>query len=189
MILVIDNYDSFTYNLVQYLAVLGEVAVARNDGISSGEIAAMAPSHMVISPGPGTPDRAGVSEAAIRAFAGEIPILGVCLGHQAIGEVFGGRVVRGEAPCHGKVSAITHGGSRLFAGMPPSFRATRYHSLVLDPGSFPAELAVTARTGDGTIMALEHPVLPLFGVQFHPESILTEGGMALLQNFYGQSVA
>jgi anthranilate synthase/aminodeoxychorismate synthase-like glutamine amidotransferase len=184
LLLAIDNYDSFTYNLVQYFAELGaEVKVAHNDAISVEEIERLRPSHLVISPGPCTPDQAGVSIAAIIALAGKQPILGVCLGHQAIGQAFGGRVVRGPRIMHGKTSPILHEARGLFAGLPTPFVATRYHSLVLEPETFPAVLRATARTEEGEIMALEHRALPIWGVQFHPESILTTHGKALLRNF------
>jgi glutamine amidotransferase of anthranilate synthase or aminodeoxychorismate synthase len=185
MILMIDNYDSFTWNLVQCLSELDEVGTFRNDRVTLEEIAAMNPSHIVISPGPGNPEESGISRDVIRAFSGRIPILGVCLGHQALGQVFGGRVVRAEEPCHGKVSAIRHKGEGILMGLPDPFMATRYHSLVVEETSLPEELKVTARTDDGTVMAMEHRDFPLFGVQFHPESILTEAGMSLLRNFHG----
>lgn len=188
MILVIDNYDSFTWNLVQYLSELDEVRTVRNDRVTLEEIGEMAPSHIVISPGPGTPDDSGISKDVIRVFHGRIPILGVCLGHQALGAVFGGRVVRADKPCHGKVSLIHHEGDGILEGMPAPFRATRYHSLVVEESSLPEDLKVTARTGDGTVMAMEHRDHPLFGVQFHPESILTESGMNLLRNFHRTAV-
>lgn len=188
MILMIDNYDSFTWNLVQYLSELDEVRTVRNDRVTLEEIGDMAPSHIVISPGPGTPDDSGISKDVIRAFQGRVPVLGVCLGHQALGAVFGGRVVRAGEPCHGKVSLIHHGGEGILEGMPAPFRATRYHSLVVEESSLPGELKVTARTEDGTVMAMEHRDHPLFGVQFHPESILTESGMNLLRNFHRTTV-
>jgi len=183
MLLLIDNYDSFTYNLVQYLSELDDVKVRRNDGVSVRDIAKMRPRGIVISPGPGTPRDAGVTMEVIGSFAGKIPILGVCLGHQAIAEVFGGRVVRGKVPFHGKVSVIHHDGSGIFEGLENPLSATRYHSLTVDPGSVPLKLAVTAWTADGTIMGLSHREKPLYGVQFHPESILTERGMDILRNF------
>ena len=188
MILMIDNYDSFTWNLVQYLSELDEVRTVRNDRVTLEEIGDMAPSHIVISPGPGTPDDSGISKDVIRAFQGRVPVLGVCLGHQALGAVFGGRVVRAGEPCHGKVSLIHHGGEGILEGMPAPFRATRYHSLVVEESSLPEDLKVTARTDDGTVMAMEHRDHPLFGVQFHPESILTESGMNLLRNFHRTTV-
>jgi len=187
MIRVIDNYDSFTWNLVQYLSELDEVVTARNDRITLQEIEVMAPSHIVISPGPGAPSESGISKDVIRAFKGYIPILGVCLGHQAIGEVFGAEVVRASKPFHGKVSTIRHGGRGLMCGLPDPFRGTRYHSLVVKQ-PLPEELEMTAHTEDGTVMAMEHRKYPLFGVQFHPESILTESGMDLLKNFHRQRV-
>lgn len=183
MILIIDNYDSFVYNLAQYLGELGaEVEVARNDALDLEAMERKAPSHLVISPGPGRPEEAGVSMAAIRHFASRIPILGVCLGHQAIGAAFGGAVVR-YRPIHGKTSLITHDGEGLFAGLPNPLRATRYHSLVVDGGSLPADLRVTATTEPGLVMGLAHRRWPIFGVQFHPESILTEAGHEMLRNF------
>ena len=188
MILMIDNYDSFTWNLVQYLSELDEVRTVRNDRVTLEEIGDMAPSHIVISPGPGTPDDSGISKDVIRAFQGRVPVLGVCLGHQALGAVFGGRVVRAGEPCHGKVSLIHHEGEGILEGRPAPFRATRYHSLVVEESSLPEELKVTARTEDGTVMAMEHRDHPLFGVQFHPESILTESGMNLLRNFHRTTV-
>ncbi|MCX7828557.1 MAG: aminodeoxychorismate/anthranilate synthase component II [Thermanaerothrix sp.] len=184
MILMIDNYDSFTWNLVQYLSELDEVRTVRNDRITPSKIKAMNPSHIVISPGPGIPEDAGVSMEVIRTFMERIPILGVCLGHQAIGCAMGGRLVRSAKPCHGKTSSIHHSGEGIFSGLPTPFKATRYHSLVLEESSLPEELKVTARTDDGTIMALQHLSLPLFGVQFHPESVLTQGGMRIIRNFY-----
>lgn len=185
MILVIDNYDSFTYNLVQLLAGLGaEVRVERNDEVSAGQVLAMAPRGVVVSPGPGEPADAGASEDVIRAAAGAgIPVLGVCLGHQAIAEAFGGRVIRAPRPVHGKTAQVHHDGTGLFAGMPEPFIATRYHSLVVDPASLPPELEVIATTDDGMVMALRHRTLPIFGVQFHPESILTPEGSRLVEGF------
>lgn len=183
MILLIDNYDSFVYNLAQYLGELGaEVEVHRNDALSVEDIERMAPSHLVVSPGPGCPKDAGVSVAAIRRFAGRIPILGVCLGHQSIGEAFGGRVLRYQ-PVHGKTALVSHCGRGIFAGLPNPLRATRYHSLVVEAASCPAELEITATTEPGLVMGLAHRAWPIFGVQFHPESILTEGGHRLLGNF------
>ncbi|EHM09509.1 glutamine amidotransferase of anthranilate synthase or aminodeoxychorismate synthase [Thermanaerovibrio velox DSM 12556] len=184
MILMIDNYDSFTWNLVQYLSELDDVRTFRNDRITLSKIKAMNPSHIVISPGPGTPEEAGVSMEVIRVFMGRIPIMGVCLGHQAIGCAMGGRLVRAAKPCHGKTSSIYHNRKGIFYGLPTPFKATRYHSLVLEENSLPKELTVTARADDGTVMGLQHLSLPLFGVQFHPESILTEGGMRIIRNFY-----
>jgi anthranilate synthase component 2 len=184
MLLMIDNYDSFTYNLVQYFAELGEtVEVHRNDRISVAEIAARHPDRLVISPGPCSPDQAGISVAAIRELAGQLPILGVCLGHQAIGQAFGGRIVRAERLMHGKTSPIFHDGRELFHGLANPFDATRYHSLLIERASLPAALEITAWTADGEIMGVRHRELPLWGVQFHPESILTVEGKQLLANF------
>ncbi len=183
MIAVIDNYDSFTYNLVQYLGELGcEVQVFRNDAITVEELAALQPSHIVISPGPGDPGDAGVSKDVIRELGPRIPTLGVCLGHQCIGEAFGGQVVRAPRLMHGKTSPIYHYGENLFAGIPNHFAATRYHSLIVaEP--LPDALQTTAFTSEGEVMGLRHKQHPIFGVQFHPESILTEHGKKLLQNF------
>jgi anthranilate synthase component II len=187
MLLMIDNYDSFTYNLVQYLGELGEeVRVARNDEITLEAIEALAPARIVISPGPCTPNEAGVSLPLIKRFAGRIPILGVCLGHQAIGQAFGGRVVHAKTLMHGKVSRIHHLGKGVFRGLPSPFSATRYHSLAIERDSCPAELEITAWTDDGEIMGVRHRSLTVEGVQFHPESILTEHGHALLRNFVTQ---
>jgi anthranilate synthase/aminodeoxychorismate synthase-like glutamine amidotransferase len=184
MILVIDNYDSFTWNLVQYLEELGEkVEVSRNDAIDGDGIEARRPRALVLSPGPKTPDDAGVTLEAVRRFSGRLPILGVCLGHQAIGQAFGGRVVRAPTLMHGKTSPIEHDGRTLFRDLPSPFDATRYHSLVVDPASIPPELEVSARTADGVVMGLRHRTHPTEGVQFHPESILTGHGKALLANF------
>ena len=184
MILVIDNYDSFTYNLVQYLGELGqEIAVRRNDRISVAGIEALAPDHLVLSPGPCTPDEAGVSVEAVRHFSGRLPVLGVCLGHQSIAQAFGGRIVRAPEPVHGKTSAITHDGETIYERLPNPFTATRYHSLTVEKETLPGCLVVTAHSGDGLIMGLRHVSLPVFGVQFHPESILTEVGKRLLGNF------
>lgn len=184
MLLMIDNYDSFTFNIVQYLAQLGEeVKVVRNDEISVVDIAALRPDRIVVSPGPCSPEEAGISVAAIREYAGRIPLLGVCLGHQSIGAAFGGRVVRSVSLMHGKTSPIHHDGRELFEGLPNPFSATRYHSLVVERSSLPDCLEVTAWVDNGEIMGLRHRQLPVWGVQFHPESILTEGGMELLQNF------
>lgn len=184
MLLMIDNYDSFTYNIVQYFGELGEeVRVARNDQISIPEIEAMAPDRICISPGPCAPAQAGISVEAIRHFAGRLPLLGVCLGHQAIGEAFGGRVVRARTLMHGKVSPITHANTDVFAGLPSPYTVTRYHSLAVERDSLPDCLQVTAETADGEIMGLRHKALPVYGVQFHPESILSEHGHALLKNF------
>mgnify|MGYP005809463497 CR=1 FL=1 len=184
MLLVIDNYDSFTYNLVQYFGELEEeVRVFRNDAITVQDIEALAPTHIVISPGPGDPDDAGISLAVIRAFAGKIPILGVCLGHQAIGQAFGGRIAHAKRIMHGKVSRIFHEGQGVFSGLPSPFTATRYHSLVIDPESIPACLEVSATSEEGEIMGIRHKSLLVEGVQFHPESILTEHGHDLLRSF------
>jgi para-aminobenzoate synthetase component II len=183
-ILVVDNYDSFTYNLVQYLAEISaaEVRVFRNDQISVDGIREEAPTHIVVSPGPCTPHEAGISVETIRALGGEYPILGVCLGHQSIGEVYGGEVVRGEAPVHGKTSLIWHDGRTVFAGLPDPFVATRYHSLIVKP-ELPAALERSAWTEDGVVMALRHREFVVEGVQFHPESLLTGVGKELLKNF------
>ncbi|MBP7056466.1 MAG: aminodeoxychorismate/anthranilate synthase component II [Candidatus Omnitrophica bacterium] len=184
MILVIDNYDSFTYNLVQYLGELGaDLEVYRNDKITIEKILKVKPSKILISPGPGEPKNAGVSEDVIRKFGGTIPILGVCLGHQAIGEVFGGRIVQARSIMHGKISSIYHDASGIFKGIPNPFEATRYHSLVVERKSFPKTLRITAHTKDGEIMGLEHRNHKIYGVQFNPESILTLEGKRLLKNF------
>ena len=184
MLLMIDNYDSFTYNLVQYFGELGaDVHVHRNDAITLEQIAAWQPERIVISPGPCTPDQAGISVALIERFAGNIPILGVCLGHQAIGQAFGGRIVRAQRVMHGKVSTISHHGGGVFAGLANPLTATRYHSLVIERASMPACLEVTATSEDGEIMGVRHRELAVEGVQFHPEAILTEHGHALLANF------
>jgi anthranilate synthase component 2 len=185
MVLVLDNYDSFTYNLVQYLGELGaEMRVIRNDEATPEQIAALAPAHIVISPGPGRPEDAGVTMDVIRMLGGRTPILGVCLGHQAIGAVFGGSVVRAPAPMHGKTSTIEHEGRGLFAGIEGPFVASRYHSLIVADEGLPEALVVTARTReDRTIMGLRHRTLPIVGVQFHPESILTGEGHRILRNF------
>ena len=184
MILVIDNYDSFTYNLVQLLGELGaEMAVCRNDRLTVDQVRAMAPERIIISPGPCTPNEAGISLSVIHELGPSTPILGVCLGHQAIGAVYGGAVVRAPYLMHGKVSRIHHNGEGLFAGLPSPFVATRYHSLIVRREDLPAELIVTAETEDGLIMGLQHRTYPVWGVQFHPESILTEGGKRLLANF------
>jgi anthranilate synthase/aminodeoxychorismate synthase-like glutamine amidotransferase len=184
MLLVIDNYDSFTYNLVQYLGEMGqEVRVVRNDEIPAAEIAALAPSHIVVSPGPCTPNEAGISLEVIKTYAGKIPILGVCLGHQAIGQAFGGKVVRAARVMHGKTSPISHDGQGLFTGLPNPFQATRYHSLLIERASVPDSLDVTAETAEKEIMAVRHKTLPIEGVQFHPESFLTTSGKDLLRNF------
>ena len=187
MLLMIDNYDSFTYNLVQYLGELGEdVRVVRNDEVSVDDIDRLAPARIVISPGPCTPNEAGVSLPAIARFAGRIPILGVCLGHQAIGQAFGGRVVHAKTLMHGKVSPIHHSGKGVFRGLPSPYNATRYHSLAIERESCPAVLELTAWTEDGEIMGVRHRTMAVEGVQFHPESILTEHGHALLRNFLTQ---
>jgi len=184
MILVIDNYDSFTFNLVQYLGEMGqELKVYRNDAITSDEIGSLAPDHIVISPGPGRPENSGIIIDVIKRFSGKVPILGVCLGHQAIGAAFGGEVVSAPTIMHGKTSDISHDGRTIFRGWPSPFRATRYHSLVVSPDSLPECLEVSARTEDGVIMGLRHRELIVEGVQFHPESILTDVGKKLLSNF------
>ncbi|MDR0481495.1 MAG: aminodeoxychorismate/anthranilate synthase component II [Gallionellaceae bacterium] len=184
MLLMIDNYDSFTYNLVQYFAELGaDVAVHRNDEITLEQVAAMQPQHIVVSPGPCTPDAAGVSVPLIKEFAGKTPILGVCLGHQSIGQAFGGRIVHAQQVMHGKTSPIHHHGNSVFTGLPNPFTATRYHSLVIERASLPDCLEITAWTDDGEIMGVRHKQFAVHGVQFHPESILTEHGHAMLKNF------
>jgi len=181
---MLDNYDSFTYNLVQYLSELGaEVTVARNDAVTPDAVLRESYDGIVISPGPGGPAEAGISEGLIRAAAGRVPVLGVCLGHQALGEVYGARVVRAERLMHGKTSPVSHRGGDLFQGIPSPFEATRYHSLILAPDSVASPLVVTAETEAGEIMAVRHAALPLYGVQFHPESILTPSGKTLLANF------
>ena len=183
-LLMIDNYDIFTYNLVQYFGELGaEVLVHRNDEISLAEIEALQPSHLVVSPGPCSPVEAGISVAAIQHFAGKLPILGVCLGHQSIGAAFGGRIIRAQQLMHGKTSVIHTLQQGVFAGLPKDYTVNRYHSLAIERSSCPADLEVTAWTGDGEIMGVRHRSLPIEGVQFHPESILTEHGHALLNNF------
>lgn len=184
MILVIDNYDSFTYNLVQYLGELGaKLKVCRNDKITVDEISRMAPDRVVISPGPKTPDEAGVCLEVIREFSGQMPILGVCLGHQAIGQAFGGRVIRAPQVMHGKTSEIAHDGKTVFDGLPNPFPATRYHSLIVERSSLPSCLEISATSADGLIMGLRHKEMKVEGVQFHPESILTGAGKQLLANF------
>lgn len=184
MLLMIDNYDSFTFNIVQYFEQLGEnVQVHRNDRITLDEIEALHPQRLVISPGPCSPEQAGISVLAIKHFAGKIPILGVCLGHQSIGYAFGGTVQRSVSLMHGKTSPIMHNGQELFAGLPNPFLATRYHSLIVDRPTLPDCLEITAWVENGEIMGLRHKTLPVWGVQFHPESILTEAGMDLLNNF------
>ncbi len=183
-LLLIDNYDSFTYNLVQACLVLGaEVLVYRNDAITLDAARALAPSHLCISPGPGTPSQAGISIAMIREFAGRIPVLGVCLGHQSITEAFGGKVIRAPRLMHGKTSMIEHDGKGVFAGVPNPCEIGRYHSLIAESASLPAELGVTARTAEGEIMGIRHASLMVEGVQFHPESVLTPDGPAMMKNF------
>jgi len=189
-VVVVDNYDSFVYNLVQYLGELGaDPLVHRHDEITVDEVVALEPDAVLISPGPGRPEDAGVSNALIERLAGTTPILGVCLGHQCIGAVFGGQVVRAGEVVHGKTSLIHHRGQGVLAGLPEPFEATRYHSLVVDPASLPADLEVTATTADGTIMALRHRRFAVEGVQFHPESILTTAGKQLMANFLAQTGA
>jgi anthranilate synthase/aminodeoxychorismate synthase-like glutamine amidotransferase len=184
MLLIIDNYDSFTFNLVQYLGELGaEVRVFRNDELEVEAVASLAPSHIVLSPGPCTPNEAGITLAVIERFAGRIPILGVCLGHQAIGQAFGGKVVRAKQVMHGKVSRIEHDGKGAFHSIPQGFTATRYHSLVVERQSLPDCLEVSAESEDGEIMGVRHRLQPVEGVQFHPEALLTEHGHKMLQNF------
>jgi anthranilate synthase component 2 len=184
VILLLDNYDSFTYNLAQYLGELGcQVEVHRNDRISVEQIAQRKPERIVISPGPCTPQEAGISVEMIQKLAGKIPILGVCLGHQAIGAAFGGKIIRAPKLFHGKTSQIRHDGGGVFRGLPNPFTATRYHSLIVERKSLPAELQVTAETDDDIIMGMQHRKYPLMGVQFHPESVLTESGKQLLKNF------
>jgi anthranilate synthase/aminodeoxychorismate synthase-like glutamine amidotransferase len=184
MILLIDNYDSFVYNLARYVGELGyERCVKRNDAISLDEIAMLNPSHIIISPGPCAPDQAGISMDVVKQFTGKIPILGVCLGHQVIGQVFGGIVTRAKRPMHGKASLIQHDEKNLFYHMPNPLRAARYHSLIVSDDDFPSDLYVTARCDAGEIMGLQHCEYPVFGVQFHPESVLTDDGHELLRNF------
>lgn len=184
MLVMIDNYDSFTYNLVQYFLELGtQVTVFRNDTVTIDELETMAPDHLVISPGPGRPEDAGISEAVIRHFSGKIPLLGVCLGHQAIARVYGGKVVHAPTLVHGKTSPMVHNGTGCFAGLPSPFNATRYHSLIVERHSLPDCLEITATTEDGLIMGLRHKDYAVEGIQFHPESILTEHGKPILQNF------
>ena len=190
MVFVLDNYDSFTYNLVQYLGELGaDVEVRRNDEVTVEEVAAMKPERILLSPGPCTPGEAGILVPLIRHMAGRVPIFGVCLGHQAIGEAFGGEVVRAEQLMHGKTSPVEHDGKGVFKGLPTPLTCTRYHSLIVAEESLPAELMVTARTaqsgGGSVIMGLRHRTLPIEGVQFHPESVLTEGGHQMIKNFLG----
>ena len=184
MLLMIDNYDSFTWNLVQYLGELGaDVHVHRNDAVTLDQVEAWQPAKIVVSPGPCTPNEAGISVPLIRQFAGRVPILGVCLGHQSIGQAFGGKIVRAQHVMHGKLSPIAHDGSGVFEGLPSPFMATRYHSLAIEPSSLPDELEVTARSDDGEIMGVRHRELAVEGVQFHPEALLTEHGHKMLQNF------
>lgn len=184
MLLIIDNYDSFTYNLVQYFQMLGQsVCVYAHDALTVADIAALQPKYIVISPGPGNPSQAGISLQTIDAFKGRIPILGVCLGHQCIGQYFGSKIVQAQHIMHGKTSAITHHGVRLFTGLEQPLRVTRYHSLVIDPLTLSNDLLIDAKTSEGEIMAVSHRTLPIYGVQFHPESILSEQGLALLKNF------
>jgi anthranilate synthase/aminodeoxychorismate synthase-like glutamine amidotransferase len=184
MIVVIDNYDSFTYNLVQYLGMLGaEMVVLRNDETSIPDIESLQPERIMISPGPCSPNEAGLSCEVIEHFSGQVPVFGVCLGHQCIAQVFGGKVVRAERLMHGKTSEMHHGESGVFAGLPNPFIATRYHSLIVDRGSLPDELEITAWTDEDEIMGLKHKELPVHGVQFHPESVLTQGGMQMMENF------
>ena len=185
MVFVLDNYDSFTYNLVQYIGELGgQVTVRRNDRVTLEEIAALAPTHIVISPGPGRPEHAGLTPDVVRHFGPRLPVLGVCLGHQAIGAVFGGRVVRAPAPMHGKTSIVEHDGKGVFAGLREPFVASRYHSLAVEEAGLPADLEITARAReDGVIMGLRHRTYPVHGVQFHPESVLTAEGRRILRNF------
>ena len=186
MLLVIDNYDSFTYNLVQYFGKLGvEQKVFRNNEITPEDALALNPDRVLLSPGPCSPNEAGVTLAIIKAFAGRKPIFGVCLGHQAIGQFFGGKVVRAGRLMHGKMSPIRHKDTDIFRGMPQPFQATRYHSLLVERSSFPKDLEITAETAEGEIMGLRHRTMPIWGVQFHPESIATESGMRMLENFLG----
>jgi anthranilate synthase/aminodeoxychorismate synthase-like glutamine amidotransferase len=185
-VVVVDNYDSFTYNLVQYLQTLGaSCTVYLNDRTSAREIAEESPNGVLISPGPGTPDDAGITLSVVRELAGRIPILGVCLGHQAIGQTYGGKVIRAPRLMHGKTSAIEHDGKSIFRGLPHPFEATRYHSLIVEDASLPECLEVSARTAEGEIMGLRHRSLAVEGVQFHPESVLTECGLPLLENWLG----
>jgi anthranilate synthase/aminodeoxychorismate synthase-like glutamine amidotransferase len=184
MLLVIDNFDSFTYNLVQYFGQLGvEQRVFRNNEITPEKALALKPDRVLLSPGPCTPREAGVTLDIIKAFAGRTPIFGVCLGHQAVGQYFGGKVVRADRLMHGKTSPINHKDSDVFHGLPQGFAATRYHSLLVDRSTFPKELEITAETAEGEVMGLRHRTLPIWGVQFHPESIATKGGMKILENF------
>ncbi|HEY6444863.1 MAG TPA: aminodeoxychorismate/anthranilate synthase component II [Acidobacteriaceae bacterium] len=184
MVFVLDNYDSFTFNLVQYMGELGaEIEVRRNDELSVDEVAALQPDRILLSPGPCTPHEAGISIELIRAMAGKVPILGVCLGHQAIGAAFGGNVVRAPKLMHGKTSQVDHDGKTIFAGIASPMTCTRYHSLIVEEKGLPANLEISARTADGTIMGLRHRRFPVEGVQFHPESVLTDDGKRLIQNF------
>ena len=184
MFILIDNYDSFTYNLVHYLGEEGaEVVVKRNDALSADDVLALQPQGIVLSPGPCDPERAGICLDLIAKAAGKVPIFGVCLGHQSIGQAFGGKVLRAPSPMHGKVSAISHHGTDIFTSLPSPFNATRYHSLIVERETLPACLEITAETGDGVIMGLQHKELPIHGVQFHPESIASENGHDLLRNF------
>jgi anthranilate synthase/aminodeoxychorismate synthase-like glutamine amidotransferase len=185
MVFVLDNYDSFTYNLVQFLGELGaSIVVRRNDQVTIEELEALAPTHIVISPGPGRPEDAGITPELIRQLGPRVPVLGVCLGHQAIGLVYGGRVVRAPVPVHGKTSVVEHDGRGVFAGLTAPFEASRYHSLIVDEGGLPAELEIAARAqGENLIMAVRHRAFPVHGVQFHPESILTAEGRRILRNF------
>jgi len=188
MVILIDNYDSFVYNLVQYLGELGaEPIVFRNDAVSVEQIATRAPSHIIISPGPCTPLEAGVSNEVIRQLGGTIPVLGVCLGHQAIGHVYGGNVIRARRPMHGKTSLIRHDARRVFAGLPSPLTAARYHSLIIERETMPGCLEITAETDEGEVMGVRHRELPVEGVQFHPEAILTEHGHQMLRNFLEQA--
>lgn len=190
MVLIIDNYDSFVYNLAQYVGELGkEPLVRRNDRLILDEIASLDPSHVIISPGPKTPREAGVSNEVIQIFAGKTPVLGVCLGHQCIGEVFGGRIVGAELPMHGKTSVVRHDGHGVFKGLPDPISVGRYHSLVIDPELLPDCLVVTARTEDGVIMGVRHREFVVEGVQFHPESIMTDQGRAIMRNFLSMNAA
>lgn len=184
MVIMIDNFDSFTFNLVQYLIMLGcEVKVFRNNSVTIEELKELKPSHIVISPGPGVPSKAGISKDVISSFKGIVPVLGVCLGHQAIGEVFGGKIINSRFIMHGKMSSITHKGEGVLKNIQSPFQATRYHSLAVERESFPDVLKITAESEDNEIMALEHRSMPVFGVQFHPESILSENGFDILKNF------
>jgi anthranilate synthase/aminodeoxychorismate synthase-like glutamine amidotransferase len=184
MIVMIDNYDSFTYNLVQYLGEMGEeLRVFRNDAVTVAEVAAMRPDRLIVSPGPCTPNESGISVPLIQALAGKVPILGVCLGHQCVGQAFGGEIVRAGRLMHGKTSLVQHGGAGVFAGLPNPFEATRYHSLLIRRETLPDCLEITAETDLGEIMGIRHRELPVEGVQFHPESVLTQGGKELLRNF------